>query len=505
MPTRRFLVLLLSVASILLRLTVSADAAGWAGTWGAAPYGDGSGGPTDATARNLVRISVGGSRVRLRIANVNGKTPLVIGRAAVSRAVAPDNAALVPGTTHAVTFDGGRPGLTLAPGTKYAYSDPVDFAVHDGEDLAVDLLLPTAEPGSETATHNTSFITADNAGDHVGQASADGFSAGASSADTVGRPVPSSCAGCSTYALTGVDVLTDEAVGAVVGLGSSTFQGDGSDANAWNSVLNDLAVRIDSELAFGHRVGVVNAGVSGDTLHAGLMRAERDAFSVSGVTAVIAYDINDVAVFNGRTAEQVEADYRTLIAESHDRGIRVYCPTWAPDASIASPTDERGKVNAWLLSSQACDGVVDWDAVLRDPLVPQTFRPDYFADGIHPNPAGARAMSNAVPLSWFTRSPIGGSAITVSACVSRRVVVLHLHPPHGEALRSARVFLDGREVTARRGRRITVRVSLRGLTRTTARVTTALRLRSGRTVVRTRVYRLCAPRGRERDQPRPGP
>lgn len=485
---------MLSAASILLTLTASAGAAGWAGTWGAAPYGDGSGGPTNVTARNLVRISVGGSRVRLRVDNVNGKKPLVIGRAAVSQAIAPGNAALVPRTTHAVTFDGGRPGITLAPGTKYAYSDPVDFAVHDGEDLAVDFQLPTAEPGSETATHNASFITANNAGDHVGQVGAGGFSAGASSADAVGPPVPSSCAGCSTYALTGVDVLTGEAVGTVVGLGSSTFHGDGSDANGWNSVLNDLAGRIDSELPFAHRVGVVNAGVSGDTLHAGLTRAERDAFSVSGVTAIIAYDINDVAVFNGRTAEQVEADYRTLVAESHDRGIRVFCPTWAPDVSIASPTDERGKVNAWLLSSQACDGVVDWDAVLRNPLVPQTFRLDYFADGIHPNPAGAKAMSDAVPLSWFTRSPLGGTA-TVPGCSSRRVIVLHLRAPHGEALRSARVFLDGRVVTTRRGRRITVRVSLRGLTRATARVTTALTLRSGRTVVRTRVYRLCAPRG----------
>jgi lysophospholipase L1-like esterase len=411
----------------------------------------------------------------------------------VSQAIGPDNAAIVPGTTHAVTFDGGKHGITLAPGTKYAYSDPVAFAVHDGEDLAVDLQLPAAEPGSETATHNTSFITADNAGDHVGQTGADGFSPGASSADPVGPPAPSSCAGCSTYALTGVDVLTDEAVGAVVGLGSSTFHGDGSDTNAWNSVLNDLAVRIAHELQPGHRVGIVGAGVSGDTLHAGLTRTERDAFSVSGVTAIIAYDINDVAVFNGRTAEQVEADYRTLIAESHDRGIRVYCPTWAPDASIASPTDERGKVNAWLLTSQACDGVVDWDAVLRDPLAPQTFRPDYFADGIHPNPAGAKAMSDAVPLSWFTRPPLGGKAPTV--CVSRRVVVLHLRAPRGEVLRSARVFPGGREVTARQGHRITVRISLRGLTRNTARVTTALKLRSGRTVVRTRVYRLCVPRG----------
>lgn len=468
-------------------------AAQWVGAWGASPVGDGTGGLTNATARNLVRLSVGGSAVRLRIENVYGGAPLVIGRASVARAVAPANAALVPGTSRAVTFDGGKPGIALPPGTAYAYSDPVELPVHDGEDLAVDFQLPTAEPGAVTATHNTSFVTADGTGDRVGQVSPDGFTPGQSSGGFgVNAPVPLSCDGCSTYGLTGVDVLGDEASGTVVGLGSSTFQGDGSDPNGWNSVLNDLAGRIDSELPSGHRVGVVNAGIGGDTLHAGLTRAVRDAFSVSGVTAIIVYDINDVAVTNGRTAEQVEADYRTLVGEAHARGIRAYCPTWAPDASIASPTDERGKVNAWLLSGTTCDGVVDWDAVLRNPLAPQTFRADYFADGIHPNTAGHAAIADAVPLSWLTTAALGGASIS-TLCVSHRVVLLHLRAPHGEKLRSARVFLDGREIVARRGRRIAVRVDLHGLTRP-ARVTTALRLQSGRTVVRTHLYRVCSAR-----------
>jgi lysophospholipase L1-like esterase len=492
-------VALLVAATFALGASATANAASWIAAWGGSPTGSPTGGPTNATVRNLVRVSVGGTAIRIRVANaLSTGTPLVIGKASVALAKAPGSAALVPGTSRAITF-GGRPGVTLPPKTPYAYSDPVTLPVGDQQDLAVDLYLPSAEPGALTATWNTSFVTADGAGDKTGQASADGFSPGASStgfpAPPGGTQVPLSCDGCATYALTAVDVLTSEATGAIVGLGSSTFQGDGSDPDKWNTVLNDLSRRIDGELPFGRRLAVVNAGIGGDTLHAGLERAERDVFSQSGVTSVIAYDLNDIAPPASRTAEQVESDYRKLIAESHARGIRVFCPTWPPDASIATPTDERSKINAWILNSGECDDVVDWAAVLRDPQAPDTFRPEYFSDGIHPNPAGHQAIADATPLRWFTAGPLGTGSISLpaaKACVSRRRFVIHLRAPHGQPLRSARVFVNGRQVAARRGRRLHARVDLRGLPRGIVRVTIFLRTRSGHAYVQTRVYRTCA-------------
>ena len=92
------------------------------------------------------------------------------------------------------------------------------------------------------------------------------------------------------------------------------------------------------------------------------------------------------------------------VSESHARNIRVFCATWAPESLDlrGEPSAEREAVNAWLLNSGTCDQVVDWDAVLRDPNVPQTYNPAYFSDSIHANAAGHRQMANAVNVPrWF--------------------------------------------------------------------------------------------------------
>src|SRR4051794_38573950 len=101
----------------------SAATPAWIAAWGASPTGSPSGGPTDVTVRNLVRVSLGGTKVRIRVANARSTdTPLVIGAASVALAKAPGDASLVPGTSRPVTFGGGRRSVTVPPRTAYIYS-----------------------------------------------------------------------------------------------------------------------------------------------------------------------------------------------------------------------------------------------------------------------------------------------------------------------------------------------------------------------------------------------
>ena len=72
----------------------------WIGTWGASPFSFQAFGPApppqpfvNQTVREKLRISVGGSQVRVRFSNELGTTPLVIGAATIALA---DNAAPLP-------------------------------------------------------------------------------------------------------------------------------------------------------------------------------------------------------------------------------------------------------------------------------------------------------------------------------------------------------------------------------------------------------------------------
>src|SRR2546429_110785 len=123
-PPLKILALAVWLAALTVGAPAVASAATWIAAWGAAPTGSATRGPHNATRPDLVRVSVGGTAIRIRVANaLSTDTPLVIGKASVALAKSPGSADLVPGTSRAITF-GGRPGITLTPKTPYVYSDP---------------------------------------------------------------------------------------------------------------------------------------------------------------------------------------------------------------------------------------------------------------------------------------------------------------------------------------------------------------------------------------------
>ncbi len=145
----------------------------------------------------------------------------------------------------------------------------------------------------------------------------------------------------------------------------------------------------------------------------------------SGVKYVIVgLGINDIAfpasltpATEGITAESLIAGYRQLITRAHSRGNsnhRYDEPTvrklvlqsehQAYPRIFYTPEKEsvRQKVNIWILRSREFDGVVDLDAVLRDPSHPTQLLPRYDSgDHLHPNNAGCRAEGDAIPLALF--------------------------------------------------------------------------------------------------------
>jgi lysophospholipase L1-like esterase len=378
----------------------------WVGTWGAGPGGPPLPAKTmtfaNQTLRLVVHTSLGGNRVRIRLSNQMGDAPLAIGEAHI--AVRGSGADIATGSDRALTF-GGHAVLTIAPGAS-ALSDPVELNVPALSDLAISLYLP----GSAAAT------TIHRVANQTNYVSQPGNFAGAPS-----LPVARTISSWPFLA----DVDIDNSGGAIVILGDTITDGYRSTPDTNNRWPDWLARRLqavrDPVPGTSGALGVVNRSISGvhplanppEGSLAGrnpLERFERDVVAAAGARyMMVMLGINDIG--NSPKGKPVGADlliagFRQLIARAREKGIAVYGATLMPfeDAAYYSPQkdDVRQAVNLWIRSSSEFDGVVDFDAVMRDPGQLTRLLPAYDSgDHLHPNDLGYQAMGNAVPLELF--------------------------------------------------------------------------------------------------------
>lgn len=351
----------------------------------------------DATLRQIVRLNLGGSQVRVRLSNVFGVEPLVITSARVARPLAIDGPAIDPDTDHALSF-AGHPGVTIPAGAEFI-SDPLPLGTRALESLAVSLhfrsmpSIQTSHPGSRA----TSYIAS---GDVTGAAD-----------------LPEAERVDHWYNLSGVDVLGGPERAAIAVIGDSITDGYGVPPNSNSRWTDRLAERLAAAPDTAH-LSVLNQGLGGNRVLLdglgpnALARFERDVLGQTGVGYFIIMEgVNDlgwVARDHPATPEQhaelvrsVTAAYAQMVERARARGIVAIGGTITPFSGSeyyhppAETEADRNAINAWIRTPGNFDAVIDFDAAMRDPGDPTRLRADVDNDQLHPSVAGYQVMADA--------------------------------------------------------------------------------------------------------------
>jgi lysophospholipase L1-like esterase len=360
----------------------------------------------DATLRQIVRLTIGGDRLRVRISNAFGTTPLQVTAARIARPLSPSGSAIDPATDRAVTFS-GKAWVTVPPGAEYL-SDPIAWKAAALSDLAVTIhvdkapAVQTSHPGSRA----TSYLAK---GDKVSDAD-----------------LPGATTTDHWFQLSGVEVEAGKSGGAVAILGDSITDGYGVKPNTNLRWPDALAIRLQANSKT-RGIGVLNLGIGGGrVLLDGLgpnaaARFDRDVLMQGGVRwAIILKGVNDLGTLtrdapvgepeHAALVDRVTTAYAQMVQKARARGIKIIGATIMPYGGSdyyhpdAANERDRQAINAWIRAPGNFDAVIDLDKVMRDPAKPDRLLPAYDSgDHLHPSMEGYRVMAQSVPLALFAR------------------------------------------------------------------------------------------------------
>lgn len=369
----------------------------WVGTWGTSPQlteahnSPPVPGLTANTLRQIVKVSIGGEKLRVRFSNAFGTSPVTL--SAVHVALSDGGSAIETNSDQALSFQ-GQPSVTIPAGGS-VLTDPFDFYLAPLSRLAVTIHFGdvsqdvTGHPGSRT----TSYI---QSGDAVSAVE-----------------LPAAVTTQHWYILSGIDVQVDRPKGAVVALGDSITDGRGSGTDKNDRWPDELMLRLQADEQTAG-IGVLNEGIGGNcVLHGGLgptalSRFNRDVLSQCGARWLIILEgVNDIGGSrDAAVATNLIAAYSQMIQQTHAQHMLVYGATILPfgGSFYDSPAHEaaRQAVNNWIRNGGAFDAVIDFDAAMRDPQNPSHLvSVADSGDHLHPNETGYKMMAGAIDLKLF--------------------------------------------------------------------------------------------------------
>ena len=366
----------------------------WVGTWATAPqtvvrsFMPYNNCMTNRSVRQVVKVSIGGDVIRLKLSNIYSMQPVEI--RSIYIAHAKDSSDIDAKTAQYFKF--GNSYKTVIPAGKQIVSDALKFNLRNLERVAITINytsapeVPTVHMGSRTTSYIMKGVT--NAHTNFAKAFRENH----------------------WYNISGIDVYTmSNNMSAIAIIGNSITDGKCSTDNAqnrWPDVMSEM-------LQLKHKItnqGVLNLGIGNNrvTVPGGFgalakERFDRDILMQNGVKKVIIFEgVNDIGAAKSGSSEtvarQIIESIQGMMKKAKARKMKVYLGTITPFKGAGYYTHfheaARLYVNDWIRSqAKNVDGILDFAKLLQDPNDDRRMKREYASnDWLHPNPTGYKAM-----------------------------------------------------------------------------------------------------------------
>lgn len=366
----------------------------WVGTWATAPqtvvksFMPYNNCMTNRSVRQVVKVSIGGDVIRLKLSNIYSMQPVEI--RSIYIAHAKDSSDIDAKTAQYFKF--GNSYKTVIPAGKQIVSDALKFKLRNLERVAITINytsapeIPTVHMGSRTTSYIMKGVT--NAHSNFEKAFRENH----------------------WYNISGIDVYTmSNNISAIAIIGNSITDGKCSTDNAqnrWPDVMSEM-------LQLKHKItnqGVLNLGIGNNrvTVPGGFgalakERFDRDILMQSGVKKVVIFEgVNDIGAARSGSSEtvarQIIESIQGMVKKAKARKMKVYLGTITPFKGAGYYTHfheaARLYVNDWIRSqAKNVDGILDFAKLLQDPNDDRRMKREYASnDWLHPNPTGYKAM-----------------------------------------------------------------------------------------------------------------
>ena len=380
----------------LCAITINATAQGWIGTWATAPqtvvksFMPYNNNMSNRSVRQVVKVSIGGDMIRLKLSNIYSTEPVVI--RSIYIAHAKDSFAIDPKSAKYLKFS-NQYKVTI-PAGKSITSDALPYNLKPLQRLAITInytsapTVPTVHMGSRTTSYIMKGVT--NAHSNFEKAFRENH----------------------WYNISGIDIYTmNNNMSAIAIIGNSITDGKCSTDNAqnrWPDVMSEmlqLKYKITNQGVLNLGIGNNRVVVPGGFGALAKERFDKDVLAQAGVKKVIIFEgINDIGAaksgYSETVARQLIESYQAMIKKAKARRLKVYLGTITPfkGAGYYSPFHEaaRQTVNEWIRNqakNKEVDGILDFAKLLQDPKDDRRMKKEYVSnDWLHPNPTGYKAM-----------------------------------------------------------------------------------------------------------------